>query len=129
MHGAQRALNCRASRIAAGRCPSRMICAGSVSDLPAKTVRTPPRRAHSHSPIAPLQAAYFSWSFLMSTITTPDSASRRNLLKGLAVAGVGLAAADAGASAADAKTPASARPGKPTSDRLITKDGTSLYFK
>ncbi|MET4492174.1 alpha/beta hydrolase [Bradyrhizobium sp. LA7.1] len=65
----------------------------------------------------------------MSTITTPDSASRRNLLKGLAVAGVGLAAADAGASAADAKTPASARPGKPTSDRLITKDGTSLYFK
>lgn len=64
----------------------------------------------------------------MSTITTPNSASRRNLLKGAAIAGVGLAASGAGASPAAAKTTPSAR-AKPTADRLITKDGTSLYFK
>ncbi|MBB3428712.1 non-heme chloroperoxidase [Rhizobium sp. BK312] len=64
----------------------------------------------------------------MSTISTPDSASRRNLLKGVAIAGVGLAAR-AGANPADAKTPSSNRAGKPTGDRLITKDGTSLYYK
>ncbi len=64
----------------------------------------------------------------MSTISTPDSASRRNLLKGVALAGVGLAAG-AGANSADAKTPSSNRAGKPTGDRLITKDGTSLYYK
>ncbi|MBM2710075.1 alpha/beta hydrolase [Mesorhizobium caraganae] len=65
----------------------------------------------------------------MSTISTPDSASRRNLLKGVAIASVGLAAVGAGASPADAKTPAPARAGKATGDRLVTKDGTSLYFK
>ena len=64
----------------------------------------------------------------MSTISTPDSASRRNLLKGVAIAGVGLAAR-AGANPADAQTPSSNRAGKPTGDRLITKDGTSLYYK
>ncbi|MBY5804712.1 alpha/beta hydrolase (plasmid) [Rhizobium ruizarguesonis] len=65
----------------------------------------------------------------MSTVSTPDSASRRNLLKGVAVAGVGLAAAGASANSAAAKTPASIHTGKPTGDRLVTKDGTSLYFK
>jgi non-heme chloroperoxidase len=65
----------------------------------------------------------------MSTISTPDGASRRNLLKGVAIAGVGLAAVGAGATPADAKTPASARAGKPTGDHFVTKDGTSLYFK
>ncbi|MBB3568843.1 alpha/beta hydrolase [Rhizobium sp. BK491] len=64
----------------------------------------------------------------MSTISTPDSASRRNLLKGVAIAGVGLAAR-AGANPADAKTLSSNRASKPTGDRLITKDGTSLYYK
>jgi len=42
----------------------------------------------------------------MSTISTPDRVFR-----------------------ADAKTPAPASAGKPTADRLTTKDGTSLYFK
>lgn len=64
----------------------------------------------------------------MSTIST-DRASRRNLLKGVAIASVGLAAVGAGASPADAKTPAPARAGKATGDRLVAKDGTSLYFK
>jgi len=63
----------------------------------------------------------------MSTISTPDGASRRNLSKGGAVASVGLAAV--GADEADAKTPALAGAGKPMADRLTTKDGTSLYFK
>lgn len=62
----------------------------------------------------------------MSTISTPDGAFRRTLLKG-AAAGVGLAAASAGA--AGAKTPVPASAGKPAADHLITKDGTSLYYK
>ncbi len=61
-------------------------------------------------------------------ISTPDSASRRNLLKGVAIADVGLAAG-AGANPADAKTPSSNRADKATGDRLVTKDGTSLYYK
>ncbi|MBY3031689.1 alpha/beta hydrolase [Rhizobium leguminosarum] len=65
----------------------------------------------------------------MSTISTPDRTSRRNLLKGTAIAGVGLAAAGVSANSAAAKTPASVHAGKPTGDRLVTKDGTSLYFK
>ncbi|NKQ69301.1 alpha/beta hydrolase [Rhizobium sp. UPM1132] len=65
----------------------------------------------------------------MSTVSTPDSTSRRNLLKGTAIAGVGLAAAGVSANSAAAKTPASVHAGKPTGDRLVTKDGTSLYFK
>lgn len=65
----------------------------------------------------------------MSTITTPDNAFRRSLLKGAAIAGIGLAAAGAGASPAAAKSPASARAGKSTGDHLVTKDGTSLYYK
>ncbi|MBX5204148.1 alpha/beta hydrolase [Rhizobium sp. NZLR1] len=65
----------------------------------------------------------------MSTISTPDRTSRRNLLKGAAIAGVGLAAAGASANLAAAKTPASVHAGKLTGDRLVTKDGTSLYFK
>ena len=65
----------------------------------------------------------------MSTISTPESASRRNLLKGVAVDGVGLAAAGVSANSAAAKTPASVHGGKPIGDRLVTKDGTSLYFK
>lgn len=63
----------------------------------------------------------------MSMISTPDNASRRSLLKGVAVASVGLAAAGAGA--ADAKNRPPASTGKPKTDRLILKDGTSLYFK
>ncbi|CDM62515.1 MULTISPECIES: alpha/beta fold hydrolase [Rhizobium] len=65
----------------------------------------------------------------MSTITTPDNAFRRNLLKGAAIAGIGLAAAGAAATPVAAKSPASARAGKPTGDHLVTKDGTSLYYK
>ncbi|NKL61111.1 alpha/beta fold hydrolase [Rhizobium leguminosarum] len=65
----------------------------------------------------------------MSTISTPDRTSRRNLVKGTAIAGVGLAAAGVSANSAAAKTPASVHAGKPTGDRLVTKDGTSLYFK
>jgi non-heme chloroperoxidase len=64
----------------------------------------------------------------MSTISPPEGASRRNLLKGGAAAGAGLAIA-ASAGAAGAKIPAPASAGKLTADRLITKDGTSLYFK
>jgi non-heme chloroperoxidase len=62
----------------------------------------------------------------MSTISTPDSAFRRNLLKGVA-AGVGLAAASAGAAGAKTLVPANA--GEPTANHLTTKDGTSLYYK
>ncbi|MCB4767855.1 alpha/beta hydrolase [Ancylobacter sp. Lp-2] len=65
----------------------------------------------------------------MSTISTSDSASRRNLLKGAAIAGVGLAAAAAGTGAVGAKSGVSAHAGKTSGDRLVTKDGTSLYFK
>jgi non-heme chloroperoxidase len=64
----------------------------------------------------------------MSTISTPDGASRRSLLKGVAAVSVGLAAA-AGGGAADAKSLAPASAGKPTADHLTTKDGTSLYYK
>ncbi|PDT21257.1 alpha/beta fold hydrolase [Rhizobium hidalgonense] len=63
----------------------------------------------------------------MATISTPNGASRRNLLKGVAAAGVGLAAVSV--NAADAKTPTPANTGKPTEDRLTMKDGTSLYYK
>ncbi|MER9137132.1 alpha/beta hydrolase [Mesorhizobium sp. M0830] len=63
----------------------------------------------------------------MSTISTPNGASRRNLLKGVAAAGAGIAAASV--SAADAKTPTPTNSGKPTADRLTMKDGTSLYYK
>lgn len=62
----------------------------------------------------------------MSTISTPDSAFRRNLLKGVA-AGVGLATASAGAAGAKTLVPANA--GEPTANHLTTKDGTSLYYK
>lgn len=62
----------------------------------------------------------------MSTISTPDSAFRRNLLKGVA-AGVGVAAASAGAAGAKTLVPANA--GEPTANHLTTKDGTSLYYK
>jgi hypothetical protein len=62
----------------------------------------------------------------MSTISTPDGASRLNLSKGVA-ASVGFAAAGAGV--ADAKTPAPASAGKPTAHHLTTEDGTSLYLK
>ncbi|MFF0924373.1 hypothetical protein ACFYE8_32710 [Rhizobium leguminosarum] len=55
----------------------------------------------------------------MPTTSTPESASRRNLLKGAAIAGVGLAAAGASANSAAAKTPASVHAGKPTGDRLF----------
>ncbi|RFB85087.1 alpha/beta hydrolase [Rhizobium leguminosarum bv. trifolii] len=65
----------------------------------------------------------------MSTISTPDNASRRNLLKGAAIASVGLAASGAAASPAAAKTPAPGRASKPMGDHLLTKDGASLYFK
>ncbi|MEP9369720.1 alpha/beta hydrolase [Xanthobacter sp. VNH20] len=63
----------------------------------------------------------------MSMISTPDRASRRSLLKGVAAAGVGLAAAGAGAANAKSRSPANT--GKPTADRLTLRDGTSLYFK
>ncbi|NKK63053.1 alpha/beta fold hydrolase [Rhizobium leguminosarum bv. viciae] len=65
----------------------------------------------------------------MSTTSTPESASRRNLLKGAAIAGAGLAAAGASANSAAAKTPASVHAAKLAGDRLVTKDGASLYFK
>ncbi|NKM00982.1 MULTISPECIES: alpha/beta fold hydrolase [Rhizobium] len=64
----------------------------------------------------------------MPTTSTPESASRRNLLKGAAIAGAGLAAAGASANSAAAKTPAS-HAAKLAGDRLVTKDGASLYFK
>jgi non-heme chloroperoxidase len=62
----------------------------------------------------------------MSTISTPDGASRLNPSKGVA-AGAGFAAVGTGV--AEAKTPAPASTGKPMADRLTTTDGTSLYFK
>ncbi|XKM43391.1 alpha/beta fold hydrolase (plasmid) [Rhizobium ruizarguesonis] len=65
----------------------------------------------------------------MPATSTPESASRRNLLKGAAIAGVGLAATGASANSVAAKTPAAVHAGKPAGDRLVTKDGTSLYFK
>jgi non-heme chloroperoxidase len=71
--------------------------------------------------------ASFLMEFTMSPISKPDDASRRNLLKGVAAAGVGLAAVSAGE--AEAKSPVPATAGKLSTDRLITKDGTSLYFK
>ena len=61
----------------------------------------------------------------MSTISTSDGASRRNLLKGAAAAGVGFAVS--GTSVADARTPANAS--NPGAYRLTTRDGTSLYYK
>jgi non-heme chloroperoxidase len=65
--------------------------------------------------------------FAMSTISTPDGASRLNLSRGLASLSVGPASADA--DVADAKTSAPAGAGKSMANRLTTKDGTSLYFK
>lgn len=61
----------------------------------------------------------------MSTISSRDGRSRRNLLIGAAAASVGLAAA----AAADSRTIEPANAGKSTADRLTTKDGASLYYK
>ncbi len=65
----------------------------------------------------------------MSMISTLDNASRRNLLKRVATAGVGLAAAGAGVGKADAKPRPTTGAGKPMTDRLTLKDGTNLYVK
>jgi non-heme chloroperoxidase len=61
----------------------------------------------------------------MSTTSSPDGASRRDLLKGVAAASVGLAATGA----SDSKTVQPANAGQSTAGRLITRDGTSLYYK
>jgi non-heme chloroperoxidase len=61
----------------------------------------------------------------MSTTSSRDGTSRRNLLKGVAAASVGLAVAGA----ADSTTVQPANAGQSTAGRLMTKDGTSLYYK
>jgi non-heme chloroperoxidase len=55
--------------------------------------------------------------------------SRRALLKGVAAASVGAGLAATTAVSADAKPQARAVAGALKTDRLVTRDGTSLYFK